>query len=352
VTDLRFGLIGAGMMGREHIANLVHLDDVVFVSMADPDRGSLELSGQMVPEAARYEDYRRMIDNEDLDAVVVASPNHTHVDVLLDLMPTDLHIMVEKPLCITVEECRRVVAAQQSRAAMTWMGLEYRYMPPIARLVAEVRAGTVGDVKMVAIREHRYPFLVKVGDWNRLQRNTGGTLVEKCCHFFDMMCLITGQRPVRVMASGSQDVNFLDEVYGGEPADMIDNAYVIVDFDGGARGLLDLCMFAEGSKNEQEVAVTGDLGKVEAFLPESIVRVGARTDGHDVAEFPVHDDRIRVPGSHWGSSYLELLEFAEAIRDGTPPKVTLDEGLMSVAIGVAGERSIAEGRPVTMSEVL
>lgn len=352
MTALRFGLIGAGMMGREHIANIIHLDDVEFAAMADPDAGSLDLSGQMAPDAARYANYTEMVDKEQLDAVVVATPNFNHVDVLLDIMATDLHVMIEKPLCISVEECRRVIAAQDSRSAMTWMGLEYRYMPPIARLVEEVRAGSVGNVRMVAIREHRYPFLVKVGDWNRLNRNTGGTLVEKCCHFFDMMCLITGQQPVRVMASGAQDLNFLDEVYEGERADMIDNAYVIVDFDGGARGLLDLCMFAEGSKNEQEVAVTGDSGKVEAFLPDSTVRIGARGDGHDVTELTVEDDRIRVQGSHWGSSYLELLEFADAIRAGTPPKVTLDEGLMSVAIGVAGQLSIDEGRAVMMSEVL
>ncbi len=350
--SLRFGLIGAGMMGREHIANLLHLDGVEFVALADPVAESRELSGAMAPAAAQYADHLEMLDRAELDAVVVATPNHTHIDVMLDLLQTDVHVMIEKPLAISVDECRLIIAAQDGRRAMTWMGLEYRYMPPIARLVDEVRAGVVGEVKMVAIREHRYPFLVKVADWNRLQRNTGGTLVEKCCHFFDLMALITGSPPVRVMASGAQDVNFLDEVYDGERADMIDNAFVIVDFENGARGLLDLCMFAEGSKNEQEVAATGDRGKVEAFLPESMVRVGRRGDGHDVAEFEVHDERIRVPGTHWGSSYLELLEFAEAIRADTPPKVTLEEGLMSVAIGAAGERSIEEGRPVLMDEVL
>ena len=64
-------------------------------------------------------------------------------------------------------------------------------MPPVARLLAEVKKGSVGRVHMVAIREHRFPFLPKVGDWNRFSRNTGGTMVEKCCHFFDLMRLIT-----------------------------------------------------------------------------------------------------------------------------------------------------------------
>ena len=121
------------------------------------------------------------------------------------------------------------------RAAIVWVGLEYRYMPPVARLVEEVHGGAVGAVKMVAIREHRFPFLPKVADWNRFSRNTGGTLVEKCCHFFDLMNHIVGAAPVRVLASGGQDVNHLDERYDGERPDILDNAFVVVDYEDGTR---------------------------------------------------------------------------------------------------------------------
>ena len=89
---------------------------------------------------------------------------------------------------------------------------------------------------MVAIREHRFPFLRKVGDWNRFSRNTGGTLVEKCCHFFDLMAHILDDEPMRVLASGDQDVNHLDERYDGETPDILDNAFVVVDFAGGRPG--------------------------------------------------------------------------------------------------------------------
>jgi predicted dehydrogenase len=160
-----------------------------------------------------------------------------------------------------------VLAAAEARdrscGAVIWVGLEYRYMPPVARLLREVHAGTVGPPKMVAIREHRFPFLQKVGDWNRFNRNTGGTLVEKCCHFFDLMNHITGDRPVRVQASGAQDVNHLDERYDGEVPDILDNAFVIVDYEQGARALLDLCMFAEASEHQEEISVVGPRGKVE-----------------------------------------------------------------------------------------
>ena len=98
---------------------------------------------------------------------------------------------------------------------------------------------------MLSIREHRFPFLVKVGDWNRFNRNTGGTMVEKCCHFFDLMNQVVGAEPVRVMASGGQDVNHLDERYDGETPDILDNAFVVIEYADGSRGMLDLCMFAD-----------------------------------------------------------------------------------------------------------
>ena len=111
-------------------------------------------------------------------------------------------------------------------------------MPPVARLAQEVHEQiSTGAVTLLSIREHRFPFLVKVGDWNRFNRYTGGTLVEKCCHFFDLMNLIAQSPPERVMASGAQDVNHLDEFYDGERSDILDNAYVIVEFANSMRAI-------------------------------------------------------------------------------------------------------------------
>ena len=226
-------------------------------------------------------------------------------------------------------------------------------MPPTTALLNEIRSGTVGNVKMVSIREHRFPFLQKVDDWNRFNRNTGGTFVEKCCHFFDLMRLIADAEPAKVYASGAQDVNHLDESYNGEIPDVLDNGFVVVDFDNGVRGLLDLCMFAEASKNEQEISVTGDEGKVEAMVTESLLRIGRRADGqHVVSERSITDDRIRHVGLHNGASYLEHVDFLTAIRRGEAAKVTLLDGMRSVAIGVAAHRSIECGLPVEMSEVI
>ena len=350
----RFGIIGTGMMGCEHIRSLAQIPHARVSAVADPVETSLDAARVALGDRAEgvrcYSDPRELLRDPNVDAVVVASPNHTHAAVLDDVFWTDLPVLVEKPLCATVEDARRIADAAEKHPALVWVGMEYRFMPPVARLVEEVRSGAVGRLRMFAIREHRFPFLPKVGDWNRFARNTGGTLVEKCCHFFDLMNLVTGQRPLLVYASGGQDVNHLDERYAGEAPDILDNAYAIVDFDGGARGLLDLCMFAENSRNEMELAATGDAGKVEAFVPEQVV-VLTRRDRRERTTVEFERDPVSGRrGSHHGSTFLELRAFLSALNDGTPPQVSVRDGLLAVAVGAAAERSVRERRPVELKE--
>ncbi|KAL9242780.1 hypothetical protein vseg_016746 [Gypsophila vaccaria] len=361
---VKYGIIGVGMMGREHLINLHHLRHlgVVVVAVADPHLPS-QLSALDLARSFRwplqvFSGHKELLESGLCDVVIVSSPNMTHFQILMDIIayPKPHHVLVEKPLCTTVPHCKQVVDAAKKRAdMMVQVGLEYRYMPPVAKLIQLVKGGDVGPVRMVSIREHRFPFLVKVDNWNRFNVNTGGTLVEKCCHFFDLMRLFAGANPLRVMASGAIDVNHKEEVYDGKVPDIIDNAYVIVEFDNGSRGVLDLCMFAEGSKNEQEISVVGDLAKGEAFVPEGIVTFGTRVAGRDgVQTIKTTDDRIKYDGLHHGSSYLEHLNFLDAIRarGAKAPEVDLNDGLISVAIGVAAQASIEQGRFVTIEEVL
>ncbi len=356
-SQVRYGVIGTGMMGVEHIENIHVLDGAVVTAIADTRDGSRAMGlAAAGGDTVAFDDHRQLLDSGLCDAVVVVTPNHTHIDVMTDVLATDLHVLVEKPLCTTVADSERLIelAEQRPDGAITWVGLEYRYMPPAAELVRLVRDGVVGTPRMVALREHRFPFLTKVGNWNRFTANTGGTLVEKTCHFFDLMNLILDERPIRVMASGAQDVNHLDEVYDGRRADILDNAFVIVDYPSGARALLDLCMFAEATHNQEEMSVVGDAGKVEALIPENTIRIGRRGKHWigGVESYTVHDDTIAHEGLHHGSSYIEHVRFLEAVRTGSAPEVTLEDGLWSVAMGVAAHKSIELGRPVTMAEVV
>jgi len=349
---VRYGIIGTGMMGCEHILNINLIPDAQVVAIADSNETSRGWGRSLAGEGvAVYRDYREMLREAAIDAVVIATPNFTHYNVLQDVFRTDKHVLVEKPLCTKVEDCHRIVEAATRRSSMIWVGMEYRYMAAVAALIDEVHRESLGRLRMLAIREHRFPFLTKVDNWNRFNRNTGGTLVEKCCHFFDLMNCITRQQPVRVYASGGQDVNHLDERYDGEVPDIIDNAFAIVDFDRGARALLDLCMFAENSLNEVEITATSDRGKLQATIPENALYLCYR-DGrpHERRGFDL-DPAVKTAGAHQGSTYFEHLAFIQAVRSGGRPVVSVEDGALSVAVGAAAEESIRKRRPVELSEL-
>ncbi len=342
------------MMGCEHLRNLLALPETEIVAAVDPDADSRAWAALTLGDdhAAMIGDrVSEVLTRDDVDALVVATPNGSHAAVLAEIFDArpELPVLVEKPLCTTIDDCTAVATAAARRPGLVWVGLEYRYMPTVARFIETVRSGATGDLRMVFVREHRFPFLPKVGNWNRFNRNTGGTLVEKCCHFFDLMRLIAGADPVQVIASGGQDVNHLDEVYDGQRPDILDNAFVIVDFANGVRGCLDLCMFAEASRNEQELSAVGSAGKVEAFVPEGIVRIGERAT-RKIREIDAsHDPAIAYEGFHHGASYLELRAFCRAIRTGAPPEVSVDDGFWSVATGVAAHEAIERATAVSVA---
>jgi len=359
MTSLKYGLVGAGMMGREHIRNVALLDDVTVAAVADPDDEQRATSAALVG-AAPYANHRALIAEDRCDAYIVAAPNDLHHSLILDLLATGRPVLCEKPLGITAAECRDIIARAPD-PALVWVAMEYRYMPPVSRLLDEVAAGTVGTPRMIAIREHRFPFLEKVGDWNRFNARTGGTMTEKCCHFWDLMRRALRADPVRVYASAGADVNHAGERYDGRRPDIVDNGFVVVDFANGARGMLDLCMFAEGSYWQETVAVTGERARVEAFVPgparfspdgverTSEIAIADRADRIERREEIEVDASILGAGDHHGSTYYQHRDFARMVREGGAPTVTLDDGLWSVRVGEAAEESARTGRAIDLT---
>ncbi|WP_316014075.1 Gfo/Idh/MocA family oxidoreductase [Roseobacter sp. HKCCA0434] len=358
---LRYGIIGTGMMGQEHIRNVQLLGDAEVVAIADPDRTMLGSAQQLAGEGVRtYFTHTEMIAAGGLDALIVVAPNHLHHAIMRDCMETDLPILCEKPLGISVAECEDMARWAEDRAAPVWVAMEYRYMPPVARLIEEVADGRAGDLRMLSIREHRFPFLDKVNHWNRFNAQTGGTLVEKCCHFFDLMRLILQAEPVRVFASGSGGVNHAGESVDGRVPDILDHAFVIVEFDNGSRAMLDLCMFAEGSYWQEVISATGDKARIDAMIPgparfapggsERASRLVISNRGTRMEEVhDIHvDQAVLAAGDHHGSTFFQHERFARMIREGGAPDVTVADGLIAVAVGAAAEQSVRTGLPVDL----
>lgn len=356
---MRFGLIGTGLMAQEHIRNLALVNGAEVVALVDPQPDSLDWAagslGARAAAAQRFNDVPAMLAASRPDAVIVASPNFTHHDVLQPLFGTGIHILCEKPLATTLPDANALVARAAAHNGVFWVGMEYRFMPPVSRFVREVHEGRTGTLRRLAIHEHRFPFLPKIGDWNRFSANTGGTMVEKCCHFYDLMRLIVGAEPVRVFCSGAMDVNHQDELYDGRKPDIIDNAYSVVDFANGVRAMLDLCMFAEGAEEQEVITAIGDAAKLEVGIPSGLIthspRVGLMQPKQVTRTHVDVDAAVLQAGHHHGATYFQLLAFLDAISGAGRVQVTAQDGAWAVAMGAAAELSAREHRVVALREL-
>ena len=355
---LRYGIVGSGMMGAEHIRNIALVPGARVTAIAEPHppsvAGARAALGAAADGVAWFDDAGALAASGLVDAVVVATPNHTHAAVLEPLFAAGLAILCEKPLAHTPDEAAAIAGRAARHPAPFWTGMEYRFMPPAERFIAQVHAGRVGRPVMLSMREHRFPFLHKVGDWNRYAANTGGTMVEKCCHFFDLMRHILRDEPTRVFCSGGHDVNHLDERYGDHVPDILDNSFTVVDFAGGARAMLDLSMFADGAEHQEAFTVVGDRARLDVNVPPGELVFAPRA-GFAWPK-PIERETVAVPadvlaaGHHHGATYHQHVAFARAVRGEAPVLVTADDGWRAVAMGAAAERSARERRAVTMAE--
>lgn len=364
MSRVNYGIIGCGMMGKEHIGNIKLLPDAQVAAIFEPDAGMRAVAAKLAPEAVLCSSLDEMLQIPELDCIIIVSPNHCHMGQLTQIAATrPLPLLVEKPLSVTIDDLPEFKRLEASYPAPIWVAMEYRYMPPVAKLIAEAEAVT-GGVKMLTIREHRFPFLEKVGDWNRFNRNTGGTLVEKCCHFFDLMRHIFQADPTRIMASGGQVNNHMDESYNGETPDIWDSAYVIADFPNGRRAMLELCMFADGSEFQEEISAVGPNGKIECFVPgphrfwpehlgpaptPKLVISPRDLGGLKKLDIPV-DPRLLDAGDHNGSTFYQHEKFNAVIRGTHTPEVTLNDGWMAVAMGLAAQKSAISGEAVDLAD--
>lgn len=290
---LKVAILGAGMMGQEHISYISGYSALQIDFLCDPFEPSLDKAVQVMKQFNNPSLPTLLRDESDLlsyadaiDLLVIASPNYLHTESLVKWGKHNLTILCEKPVAVSQEQHDALMklAADPDFIARIWVAMEYRYIPAIAKLLALIP--TIGELKMITIRENRFPFLSKVQQWNRDPLKTGDTLVEKCCHFFHLFRLISGLEISEpgVRSIVQRGLNYLDEEKHSE-SPIIDAAFVIFPFSDehctfdesvrekshkASMGCLELCMYAEGSRHQEEIIVTGTKVKLTRVILDSI----------------------------------------------------------------------------------
>lgn len=360
----KYGLIGCGMMGLEHIKNVNLLDGAEIGRVFDPVQEQVDLALGLAPNAQAAPSIDTLVNSPEIDAVIIASPNYLHIDHLETIARNRaVPVLCEKPLFTKPEDLSRLAQLERNYPAPIWVAMEYRYMPPIAAMIE--RAGDVtGGIKMLTMIEHRFPFLPKVGDWNRFNAKTGGTFVEKCCHFFDLMRLMLQSEPISAFATAGQITNHLDESYDGAVPDIWDGGYVVFDFANGARAMLELAMFADGSKWNEEIHAIGPKGKIacrlpgpQRFWPQDLgpspdpeLSIYPRFPKNPQTEIISLDASLVEAGDHHGSTFFQHQKFLDMITSEGTPEVSLSDGRAAVQMGLMAQMAAREQKRVEASD--
>jgi predicted dehydrogenase len=366
----RLSIIGTGMIGREHMRVIRLLGRCCIQGIYDKHEASMDQAeadlrayvassvggqstSQPMTSLKRYADLDSACDDKDVDAFMVCTPNFTHFEIFKRLIETGKPIFIEKPMATSLSDARDMLSLIENYESFVQLGMQYRYKSQYRDAFHEAKiARALGDIKTISISEYRPPFLDKVEQWNKFNCNSGGTLVEKCCHYFDLLNLMAGSEPARVFACGGQAVNFLDFEYQGQRSDIDDHAFVIIDYKNGVRASFTLNMFSQ--ELYEELIVSGSYGRIKATESSSfksdvssVASLMVETEGHlayNTADV-TYPEIIERSGHH-GATFFEHIAFAEQL-DGIPvDSATALQGLRAMLVACAAQDSIHSGMPV------
>ncbi len=361
--EFSFGFIGCGMMGQEHMRNALLAGRASIGGIFDPAEKSAAHALQtackeqmpLMPKV--YQSLEEACADPATDALIIATPNFTHLEVMRVAVRYDKAIFLEKPIATTLEDAYEVCRLAANHSRVVRFGLQYRYKAIYAEAISEVfERNAVGRIHSINMLEHRFPFLDKVGQWNKFDAYTGGMLIEKCCHYFDLMNLFAGSHPQQVFAVGNQAVNFRNFTYANKKADGLDQAQVSIEYANGVIGGFSLCMFAPGAR--EELVLCGDEGRIQVSEQAQLgeenhnqIQLWSGDNAASRTSTPTYPPHIARAGHH-GATFFEHVAFAEDLASGGNTGPSLADGFWSVALGAAAQASIKRRQAVDVAEIL
>jgi inositol 2-dehydrogenase len=334
---IKIGLIGAGRMGQvfaHHLAFSVAEAD--FMALADADAATAQDAARRFGVAAAYQDYRELLDNPEIEAVVIATPTHTHPEVIAAAAQAGKHIFSEKPLALTLEACQAAIAAVETAGVKFQLGFMRRYDPGYVMAKKQIEAGVI--VKPVIFKSvGRDPKRTSLELARR--ENSGGLIADMGVHDFDLARWMMGSEVERVSTEGGCLV-YPELAEVGD----IDNAIINLKFENGAIGNIDVSRNAVYGYDIRTEILGTDGGLMIGKLQETPVLVMTR-DG-------VCHDTVPYFMQRFGEAYAaEIRDFVGCIVEDRQPGASGADGWAATAIGIAATRSLDEGRPVYLSEL-
>ncbi|MCM3748058.1 Gfo/Idh/MocA family oxidoreductase [Paenibacillus pasadenensis] len=364
MNKLRMAFIGVGDMGSHHCIGFDLLPDCEVKYICDGNEANVQrtLVELKNSQPVICSDYKELLNAEDIDAVVIAVPNYLHREVAVAFLDAGKHVFLEKPVAHTIEDCDAIIEAAERNKRFLQIGLVYRYSNVYRRMEKELSRGKLGEVKLMWCKEFRDPF--PPTEWFYDKNRSGGALVEKDCHHFDIFNWMIGSRPKRVFATGGQHVmkqgesNQITNSYTHYPTkeikdvSIVDHAFVTIEYENGSKANLGLCMYLKPRNlmgEGLEIGLIGDNGaQMVVRNDKTIDIVGGADSTHEHLDIDITTDSIM--GGHTGGQ-TQRVEFVQCIREGKQPSASAQVGRDALLVALAAEKSIVEERYVYLHEL-
>jgi len=336
-TRLGVGLIGLGRLGRIYARDLAaRIPDVRLTAVADTNPAVLDSIAREYDVSHAHADPAGLIRNPAVDAIVIASPTHTHRDIAVAATEAKKPVFCEKPLALSLAACAEIQTAVDRNGTFFQMGFMRRFDPGYAAAKKEVEAGRIGSP--VAFKSSsRDPFLPSLEYVN--PASSGGILVDMAIHDFDLARWFMGE--VETVSAIGGTLAFPELKALGD----LDNAIATMVFADGRLGVVDVTRNGcYGYDISTEVVGTAGTVRV-GYIRETPVLIMTRNSvSHDtVPYFPERFDR----------AYTRQLEnFARNVLDGREPPVTLADGIEALRVSLAATAACRTGQPVRVQSVV
>ena len=343
-SPVRFGLIGFGAWGQHHADAIAKAKGAHLVAIAEPSEESRKAAEQAHPDATAVGDYRELVQRDDLDVVDVIVPNRLHHEVATAVLSSGKHLLLEKPMCLTMDECDDVLRLAREKDLRISVNHEFRLSSLWGKVKNLIDDGVVGEPQYVLVELSRNPYRSGSDGWRFDINRVGNWILEEPIHFFDLArwYLSSVGEPESVYAAANSRQP--------DHPELQDNCSAIMKFTGGAYAVVSQTLAA--FEHHQTVKLAGTKGAVWASWSGAMDRTKHPTfflkafNGQELKELS-----IGRPAGELFELEEQIAAMIAAIRSGKPFSCTGEDGKWSVAMCLATQRSIETGLPVPMSDI-
>lgn len=362
----RLGIIGPGSRGRFLMSFLTKNPKAKIVALCDIYQPSLDKALELAPNAKVYRDYRALLDDPTIDAVLVTTPLDRHYQMAMDVLDAGKHLFCEKALCYTIPECYEVYQKFKSGNRVFFIGQQRLFDPRYIKVMSMVHDGVFGEIN--AIRAYWYrnndwrrpvpsPELERLINWRLYREHSKGLMTELACHQLQTGTWALKRIPDRVMGHGAL-------TYWKDGREVDDNVTCIYIFDNGVKMTYDSVISNKFYGLEEKI-----LGKKGTVEPEKGKFYFEEVEPAPAFMRLVSDientlfDAVPFAGTSWepesadantgyyilgkspktdGTS-LMLDAFVEAVITGKQPKGIAEEAYYASTLCLLGYQAMEEG---------